>query len=79
MANKELNALIETGFRLSKSAPSAWAEFMTAYRAYVTEQVEDCTKAPSGEALTAHGRGQAYLSLRGILADLETTYKKLHP
>ena len=64
-------------FRLTKASPVAWAEFEKAFSDYVALQCEDAVQAPVAETLAAHGRAQAYLTLRADFRSVEATYGKI--
>lgn len=77
MASPEREKFIVESFRLSRSAPQVWREWETAFRAYVQSKVIDAVKAPTDNALTAHGVAQAYLALQDDFGKLETLYQAI--
>jgi hypothetical protein len=64
-------------FRLSRVSTPLWNEFQNAFELYAAKQFEDAIKAPVPDALVAHGKAQALMSLRDDFRNLEATYRKI--
>jgi hypothetical protein len=63
---------IRAAFNLSRSDHAAWKEFTTAYAKYAQQACVEAVRAPTENALTAHGRAQAFLALEELFQELDS-------
>lgn len=63
--------------RLARSAPESWKQFLGAFQAHSSQQIQNCIKSPLDELPRNQGRAQATAHLFGLLADCMASADKI--
>lgn len=77
MANDARDAFIRATFVLAKSSPAAWAEFLAAFSAYATVELERATATTTQDMAISLGMSRRMVGLRDDFRDIETLMEKI--
>lgn len=63
--------------RLSRAAPAAWDEFISAFHTYSQSIKDECVQAPVANLPTAQGRAQQSVRIYEVLKNCQATAAKV--
>jgi hypothetical protein len=77
MAYRERDEFIRATYKLAKSNPAAWAEFLVAFDAYTTIQLEKATATTTEDMAISLGMSRRMVGLRDDFRNIEGLMEKI--
>ena len=62
---------------LARNAPESWRQFLEAFQAYSSQQIQNCIQSSLENLPVAQGRAQSTARLYGLLAECLTSADKV--
>ena len=75
--NEARNEFIRTTFKLAKSNPAEWADFIAAFNVYTIVELEMATRTTTGDMAISLGMSRRMVSLRNDFHGIEGLMEKI--